>query len=178
MVPYYFCGDEFVGNLTCQRFDSGADAYEQAHDLISRYEHYYLLNNFKRDRYSFYTPASYRSNIMGRYLEPLRQQMTWFTLLRATFAEFGDVGLLFSTEDGWGNFTVGVTEGFDLLGRIITQPEAGTFEMVASDRSPTPFDQYRHGGDGTAAANPGQISVGLLDGKYSTTTWDFDGCGY
>ena len=55
---------------------------------------------------------------MGRYLEPLRQQMTWFTLLRATFAEFGDVGLLFSTEDGWGNFTVGVTEGFDLLGRI------------------------------------------------------------
>jgi hypothetical protein len=177
MVPYYFCGDEFVGNLTCQRFDAGADAYEQAHDLVTRYENYYLLNNFKRDRYTFYTSASYRGNITGRYLAPLRQQMTWYTLLRTLYSDLGDVDLLFSTEDGWGNFTVGVTEGFDLLGRIISEPEAGAFQMVSSDMSPTPYDQYRHVNDqpGTTA---GTVNVGLLDGKYSTTTWDFDGCGY
>ncbi len=60
MVPYYFCSDEFVGNLTCQRFDSGADAFEQAQDLVSRYKNFYLLNNFKRDRYTFHTSLSYK----------------------------------------------------------------------------------------------------------------------
>src|SRR5260370_13394689 len=55
MVPYYFCSDEFVGNLTCQRFDSGADVFEQATDLVSRYKNFYLLNNFKPHPYTFHT---------------------------------------------------------------------------------------------------------------------------
>ena len=45
--PYYFCSDEFVGNLTCQRFDSGADAYEQATDIISRYQNFYLYQQLQ-----------------------------------------------------------------------------------------------------------------------------------
>lgn len=177
MVPYYFCGDEFAGNLTCQRFDSGADAYEQAHDIISRYENYYLLNNFKRDRYAFYTSSSYRNTILGRYLAPLRQQMTWYTLLRTSFANFGSIESLFGSEDGWNSFTVGVTEGFDLLGRIITQPEAGSFSLVPADRSTTPYDYYEQVSD-QPSNTPDRVNIGLLDGKFATTTWDFDGCGY
>src|SRR5207245_8501897 len=52
-VPYRFCSDEFAGaTSTCLRFDSGADTYEIAEDLINRYLNYYIFNSFKRDRVS------------------------------------------------------------------------------------------------------------------------------
>jgi hypothetical protein len=181
MVPYYFCGDEYVGNLTCMRFDSGADAYEQAHDLISRYENYYLINNFKRDRYPFYTSESYRSNVLGRYLEPIRQQMTWYTLFRSIFTDSGGE-TLFGSDDGWANFTVAVTEGFDLFGRIITQPDAGKYQPLDASLSETPFPSYTLSSEDPTpdpTRDPkGTVMVNVLDGKWSTSTWDFNGCGY
>src|SRR6185369_2022098 len=98
MVPYFFCSDEFVGNLTCQRFDSGADAYEQSNDLISRYNNFYLLNNFKRDRYTFHTSSGYQSRIAGRYLDILREQLTWYSLLRADFEDYDGAAQFFDNE--------------------------------------------------------------------------------
>lgn len=193
MVPYYFCSDEFVGNLTCQRFDSGADAFEQAQDLISRYKNFYLLNNFKRDRYTFHTSLGYKDRISSRYLDMLRQQLTWYVLLRADFTDIeaengvGDPGSkvdsLFASEDGWGSFTAGVTAGFDLLGQIISQPEAGSFVKVpANVVSDFPVDVWKKTGDATTppitGSAPGTKYVGLIDGKYIDTTWDFNGCGY
>jgi hypothetical protein len=178
MVPYFFCGDEYAGSLTCLRFDQGADPYEQAHDLISRYENFYLLNNFKRDRYQFYTSSSYFGRIMDRYLEPLYLQMAIYTLFRASFpgeATGGD--LLWGSEDGWASFGVAVTQGFDLLGRIITQPEAGNFAMTTADLSVSPYDHYAYQREDPQPDAPGQINIGLLDGKYSTSSWDGN-CGY
>lgn len=190
MAPYYFCSDEFVGNLSCQRFDAGADAFEQSQDLVSRYKNFYLLNNFKRDRYTFQTTLSYKDRVASRYLDMLRGQMTWYTLLRADFTDFeatagvanpgGAVDSLFSSEDGWGNFTAGVTAGFDLLGQIISQPEAGTFVKVyANVVSDYPVDVWKKNSDATVPGigTSGAI-VGLIDGKYIDTTWDFNGCGY
>lgn len=192
MVPYYFCSDEFVGNLTCQRFDSGADVFEQASDLVSRYKNFYLLNNFKRDRYTFRTSLAYKDRITSRYLNMLRQQMTWLVLLRADFADFeakqgvGNPGpivdSLFSKEDSWGHFTAGVAAGFDLLGQIITQPEAGTFVKVSANASSDfPVDIWLKNSDTTIAGPatpPAARIIGLIDGKYADTTWNFNGCGY
>ena len=180
MVPYFFCSDEFVGNLTCQRFDSGADAFEQSADLISRYHNFYLLNDFKRDRYTFHTSSSYPSRIAGRYFNMLRDQLTWYSLLKSDFADTPGVDEFFSSEDGWGNFTVGVSNGFDLLGRVITTPSAGTFVPVASAQSTDyPYDYYKHASDSLPSQNePGGIYVPMLQGKYIDTTWDFEGCGY
>jgi hypothetical protein len=180
IVPYYFCSDEFVGNLTCARFDSGADAYEQATDIISRYENFYLLNNFKRDRYTFHTSLAYRDRIASRYMDQLRNQLTWYALLRADFTDFfGNDSAFFSSEDGWGSFTQGVSDGFDTLGRVIAKPEAGSFQFVAAANSTDyNFDYYKKQSDDTSGGQPGSVAVGLLDGKYINTTWDFDGCGY
>ncbi|HEX9104064.1 MAG TPA: zinc-dependent metalloprotease, partial [Polyangia bacterium] len=191
MAPYYFCSDEFVGNLTCQRFDSGADAFEQAQDLVSRYKNFYLLNNFKRDRYTFHTSLAYKDRISSRYLDMLRQQMTWYVLLRADFTDLeaklgaGNPGSvvdsLFASEDSWGSFTTGVTAGFDLLGQIITQPEAGTFVQVkANVVSDFPVDVWMKNSDTTTPGLGGTNGtiIGLLDGKFIDTTWDFTGCGY
>jgi hypothetical protein len=190
MVPYYFCSDEFVGNLTCQRFDSGADVYEQAQDLVSRYKNFYLLNDFKRDRYTFHTSLAYKDRVASRYLDMLRQQMTWYVLLRADFTDIeaqqgvgnpgGAVDSLFSSEDSWGNFTAGVSAGFDLLGQIISQPEAGTFVKVSANVvSDFPVDVWMKQSDATQPGLGGSGTIiGLLDGKYINTTWDFTGCGY
>jgi hypothetical protein len=212
LVPYYFCSDEYVGNLTCQRFDSGADAYEQAADIISRYKNFYLLNNFKRDRAKFYTSGAYKDRIASRYFDILREQLVWYTLLRSEFqAELtaqaeasggtpnqvvAQQNAFFTDENGWGNFTAAVTAGFDLLGQVIVTPEAGIFFKTSDEEGNIPhWEPYGGPGffgyDVTTAGDPlclqgtltGQCAVeghtvGLLDGKYSTTSWDFNGCGY
>ncbi|MGZ3406625.1 MAG: zinc-dependent metalloprotease, partial [Polyangia bacterium] len=190
MAPYYFCSDEFVGNLTCQRFDSGADVFEQAQDLVSRYKNFYLLNNFKRDRYTFHTSLAYKDRVASRYLDMLRQQMTWYVLLRADFTDIeaengvanpgGAVDSLFSSEASWGSFTAGVSAGFDLLGQIISQPEAGTFVKVKADVvSDFPVDVWKKNSDATTPGlSPNPTIIGLIDGKFIDTTWDFTACGY
>ncbi len=181
MVPYFFCSDEFVGNLTCQRFDSGADAFEQSQDLISRYNNFYLMNDFKRDRYTFHTSSGYGARIASRYLDMLREQMTWYTLLRADFADNDTPAHLdsfFVDEDGWGNFSAAVANSFDLLGRILTTPDAGQFASVdATSSADYPYTYYKHTSDNIDGKGATAV-VGLIDGKYSATTWDFEGCGY
>ena len=119
----------------------------------------------------------------------LRGQMTWYVLLRADFTDIeaeqgvsnpgGVIDSLFSSEDSWGNFTAGVSAGFDLLGQIITQPEAGTFvKLQANVVSDFPVDVWKKQGDSTQPGLGGGQIIGLLDGKYIDTTWDFTGCGY
>lgn len=67
-VPYMYCSDGEVGaNLTCNRWDLGADIYEMTRDWISRYKDYYVFSNFKRDRYGF-GPNSVYSRNWGRFI--------------------------------------------------------------------------------------------------------------
>lgn len=183
MVPYYFCSDEFANNLTCRRFDSGADVYEQLTDVISRYENFYLLNNFKRDRWTFYSSLAYRSRIADRYFDYLHAAMTWYTLIRANFeGELDNLDTFYADEDLWGPFTMGVTKGLDALGQVLAKPQAGTYSLVdVVDNNEYQYKVYRQTSD-NISVNPlggsrGPI-IGLIDGKYLDTTWDFGGCGY
>jgi len=195
LVPYYFCSDEFVGNLTCQRFDAGADAYEQAIDIISRYKNFYLYNNFKRDKQSFHTSDAYMGRISGRYFDILREQLVWYVLLRADFQSFlsdnvqlfpapGDdpakvdqvENSFFVDENGWGNFTAAVTLGYELLGDVISTPAPGLHGKLTQADGSKLWKQFN---DGLDFGNQGGFkTVGLLDGKYPGTSWDFEACGY
>jgi hypothetical protein len=185
VVPYFFCSDEFVGNLTCARFDSGADAYEQAADLISRYENFYLMNNFKRDRYTFHSSLAYQSRITDRYFEQIRNQLTWYALLRTDFESgSNNLGDFFTSERAWGNFTVGVDQGMNALGRVITKPGAGGYNLITAANSPDyNIPYYQHADDNLTApgplmGTPDDGYIGLISGKYIDTTWDFTNCGY
>jgi Met-zincin len=192
LVPYYFCSDEFAGNLTCQRFDAGADAYEQVTDWISRYKNFYLYNNFKRDRQSFHSSLAYKSRISGRYFDPMREQLTWYVLLRTDFQQFlstnaqlgfGDPAKVvlnenkfFTDENGWGNFTVAVNLGFETLGQVLTTPTAGWFYQASEADGTKVWKQFR---DDTSQLNDPRIrTVPFIDGRYVDTIWDYNGCGY
>ncbi len=184
-VPYYFSSDEFAGaSLNNVRYDSGADLYESSTDLVSRYQNFYYLNNFKRDRVTFHTSSGYFNRIYNRYLDPLRDQLTWYALLRGDFTDWlSQSPNLISDEDHWGPFTAAVSEGFDLLGRILTKPEPGVFDFVPADESTDyPIGYMKKSGelsaDPNAALKPGQVGIAFGDGKYNDSTWAFDACGY
>jgi hypothetical protein len=119
--------------------------------------------------------------IQGRYMDPIRAQMTWFALLRSEWANsFTNVDAFFSDEEGWGPYSVAVGQGFDLLGKILSQPQAGGYTQVAANQSSDfPYDMWRQTSDSLESGidNNGPI-VDLIDGKYTETTWDFDNCGY
>ncbi|MEO8801186.1 MAG: hypothetical protein ABI551_25060, partial [Polyangiaceae bacterium] len=128
--PYMFGSDEFAdfGNLPVFRFDSGADAYEQAQFIISTYENRYIFNNFRRDRTTFDTEAVV-SRTESRYLDKLTTATKALGLYSqqlgaADTANFEDpndgAGLLFPHVLA---SNLSLTEFL----KILTRPEPGTY---------------------------------------------------
>ena len=191
IVPYYFCSDEFAGNLTCQRFDAGPDPYEQATDIISRYQNFYISNNFKRDRQSFHSSLGYKSRIAGRYFGMLRQQLTWYVLLRADFEGFTKVNCdlqnaktclstngFFTDEKGWGGFTLGVAQGFETIGQTLATPTMGLFGQHTDTTGRSYWQQFRDDLFTGQNLQSNLRRVDFIDGKYIDSVWDSVNCGY
>lgn len=186
-VPYFFCSDEFVGNLTCQRFDFGADAYEQGMDIITRYKRWYLLRNFRQNSTTFHSSPGYLSRTKSRYFDILREQLTWYTLLRANYTDYfisnGQSSALpilaqffANDQDGWGSFTAAVNEGFKLFGEVLTSPEAGEFFTLDPAGRTQLYTQV--GDETTGVDDANTLHVDITDGRYLQQTWNFNGCGY
>jgi hypothetical protein len=167
VVPYKFCSDEFEGvGVGCAAFDRGADVYEVAHNNIEEYRNYYIFNNFKRDRLGF-NADEYLDRIYSRYLDSLRDQMQFYALYRADY-EGSDVPAAFWTSpDGWGPYTLAVSEGFDLLGEMLTMPEPGPYYLYNQDdgRDAYQMDQY-----GTGAPD---FTIEIPNGRTFSTEWDY-----
>src|SRR5579871_530401 len=122
----------------------------------------------------------------------MREQLTWYVLLRSDFQNFLSVNAalgfgdpktvqqgenaFFTDENGWGNFTVAVSLGFDTVAQTITEPSAGWHYQATDPAGNKLWTWFR---DDTTPINDPQVNVvGLIDGKYIDTTWDFNGCGY
>ncbi|MBI3185432.1 MAG: zinc-dependent metalloprotease [Myxococcales bacterium] len=174
-VPYKFCSDEFEGaSPGCAAFDRGADPYEIASAAIQSYRSYYLFNNFKRDRLGF-SPEGYLDELYYRYLDGLRSQMQFYVLYRADLAwevpDDGTPGNFWRSPKKWGPFTVAVTEGFNLLGEILTTPEPGPYYLYSLD----------DGRDGYLVnpweTTPPDFVLDIPVARYFATEWDFD-AGY
>lgn len=70
-VPYMFCTDDWAGiDASCQRWDHGADPYEQAKYVIDGYHDYYWFSNFARDSLTW-SPFSRVSRVYSRYMSYL-----------------------------------------------------------------------------------------------------------
>jgi hypothetical protein len=172
VVPYKFCSDEFVGSgITCLYFDEGADLYEIPLDLAQRYERYYIMNNFGRDQLWF-GPDSYEWRIWDRYFDPMVSLNQWWVLwsqdFYATEAEGDNVDEFLVRPDGFGPFTMGVRESFNVFARTLARPEPGGYAEVLDT-------------DGNPSWEPAwwseDLQIGLADGRYLATSWDYD-AGY
>ncbi len=170
-VPYRFCSDEFAGStVTCARFDEGADVYEIGRDYVSRYKNYYIFNNFKRDRWGW-EGQGYENRIIGRYFDPIQSQMKSMVRYRASLEDqvgVAPVAFLFADSKGWKGWTLAVQDGFNLFGDVMTQPDAGSFSNT-TDALGVQYLVQTSDSMGRGIAN-----IPLIDGRYFSTTWDFD----
>ena len=80
-VPYMFCTDDWAGiDSSCQRWDHGADPYEQAKYVIDGYHDYYWFSNFARDSLTW-SPYARVGRVYSRYMSYLTKsyQELFFT---------------------------------------------------------------------------------------------------
>lgn len=70
VVPYYFCSDEYRGDLWCRTWDDGPSHTEAVESAIQRYWNYFLFNNYRRGRneYSFINGYFGRQARLAEYL--------------------------------------------------------------------------------------------------------------
>jgi hypothetical protein len=172
-VPYMFCSDEQADlNPDCQRYDRGADAYESLQAVIDTYWSYYIFNAYRRGRLGFDTGA-YANRILSRYFAKLQYANQIYSLYRPIMADIWGAGpgldRFFTSAEGMGAWTLGVGASYQLLTRVITTPEPGSY---AEGTRP----------EGTRALLTGGTAVGgtrisPFDGRPIETTWDFD-AGY
>jgi len=169
VVPYEFCSDEYAGSgLTCLYFDEGADLYEIPVDLARRYERYYIMNNFGRDRLWF-APDGYMYRIWDSYFDPMVSLNQWWILWTQDFYASeppeSDVDGFLQAENGFGPFTMGVRETFNVFARTIARPEpGGYYEGVDSDGNPS-WEPLWWSED---------FEVGIDEGRYLATDWNYD----
>ena len=169
-VPYLFCSDEQADlNPDCMRYDAGADAYESLSSVIDNYWNYYIFNAFRRGRLGFNT-ESYANRIRGRYFEKMQRANQIYSLYRGVFEDiFSDspgYDRFWTRPDGMGPWTAGVGAGFQLLTRVVTAPEPGSYGRGQRGDGLDAYLNIR-----------GPFSVGAFEGRALETTWNFD-AGY
>ena len=172
VVPYMFCSDEQADlNPDCLRYDQGADVYETMHAVADSYWNYYIFANFRRQRLGF-NPDSAFTRTRDRFFEKFQRANQIYALYRPIFGDvFGttDTDPFWTNQDGMGSWTGAVGTSYNMLTRVLTAPEPGTYsEGTAPDGSPLLVS-----GGGVLATT----RINAIDGRYLETTWDFD-AGY
>lgn len=137
-VPYMFCSDYEVGsNLTCNRWDRGADVYEMTKDWLDRYNEYYAFTNFKRDRFDW-GPTNVINRTYGRLLVNLPNvyqhwlfNMYWYNLYygydqQALEEYLGSGDAIY--QNYW---TMAVVDGTNTLLQTLATPAAGYYAKTA-----------------------------------------------
>ena len=173
-VPYRFCSDETVDlGPDCMTYDAGADPYETLQSVIDTYWDYYVFAAFRRERLGFDVDG-YFARIYDRYFSKIQSANQVYVLDYSWLSEifWGDPSLdaFFTRPDGMGAHTLGAGAGFSLLTRVVGAPEPGEYTTYAR-------------ADGTEAmyldwyATSPELVVGVGDGRYLETTWNWD-AGY
>jgi hypothetical protein len=165
-VPYYFCSDEISDiDPTCMLYDAGADPYETVQSVIDSYWHYYIFNNFRRERLGFEVEPYY-DRILDKYLWKLQWANQAYALYRADFESWGLDDEFFMAPDGFGAWTLAAGAAFQLFTRIVTAPEPGNYVLYELS-------------DGSAAYLPDEwyepdFAIDPFEGRTLETDWDWD----
>jgi hypothetical protein len=180
-VPYAYCTDNGrdISN-NCRTRDYGADDWERMHYHIADWEQYYISRSFIRSRTGFW-PEDYPSAYYRRIYRTPKD----YNNIYALYAEWLDplynqrqfVAMTIDPYNSWGGYTLALHDGFNMLMRTITAPDAqagykhgtrvqnGDFGLVADVVL----------GDGTAGFDIGQGGR-VFETRYSNANYD-NNCG-
>jgi hypothetical protein len=139
-VRQMFCSDDRVPDQPfCNRFDEGESSEEIVRTAIEGYERGFIRNNFRHYRRGFSIPG-YFGRIKGRYFDVIGNQMQ--SLLYKYFFEPGFRSN--SEPGGFDDMFRATVIGFDFLGNILAQPEAGSYEWDEDEQVYTFLDKVLH----------------------------------
>ncbi|MBM4389104.1 MAG: hypothetical protein FJ088_15300, partial [Deltaproteobacteria bacterium] len=171
-VPYTFCGDEYAGNVGCYTWDTGVDILEIVNNCWIMLEHYYLMDAFKRERFSFGkggNPSSYFSRILTRWLTPMQDAGMYYALYSHLLKDYGWIDQWrYARQYGWA-LREAAEDGFNFLRRILASPAPGSFKLNGDDNEYYNIS-YDQGVEGS------ELNLELGEGKYPYTTF-FDEAG-
>jgi hypothetical protein len=154
-VFYRFCDNTHGGRFAwCNPFDEGADQYEVVAAVAEDYEGYYPFYNFRRNRLGFGVNLNgYINRILGRLMDVSDQYKHFVN--EQMFLRGGDcIDPVTGNPVTSGGQNLKVWEspvcggdgmaasqlGFDLLARIIQQPDLGTYVWNEEDDAYEGFD--------------------------------------
>ena len=177
-VPYRNCSDEYRGSRWyCNTWDQGANIYEIVDDYIQRYEAYYFVNSFRRERVTFFpwVGRDHFSRILGRYLSPIASMYQFWVIQVWSYGSEW-------YEPSWAGQTAwaGAEKGVGLLLNILSQPQPGTYlwsdekEMYLNISSSA--DAVISNEDAIASGfDPAKkFNIEMPVGKYRQTLYDSD----
>lgn len=135
---YLFSSDEYAdsGNVPSFAYDAGADPYEQVRFLESAYERRYVLDAFRRGRTTF-NSWDVTARVQSRYLDAIQQLSKTFAFAMVLDVDDPTNPPPQLLADGqYGPLALGTSVAFDLLTRMLTRPEPGSYCSTASDTCP------------------------------------------
>ncbi|MCA9544727.1 MAG: zinc-dependent metalloprotease [Myxococcales bacterium] len=145
-----FCSDErVVDQPFCNRWDEGESSEEIVRNMIELYQQGFVFNNFRRYRLQF-NGSSYFRRIFLRYFSTIGDQMQ--SLLYKYFYEPGFRQL--QGPGGFDDMFRATVIGFDFIGNVLAEPEAGSYEWNETAQ------MYEHV-DERLVENPGRDFVNV-----------------
>ncbi|MBI5494890.1 MAG: zinc-dependent metalloprotease [Deltaproteobacteria bacterium] len=125
-VPYQFCSDAYAwgGNLTCNRYDMGANIQEIVHHSAEMYDSYYLFNNFRRDRFFFmggpmtFDVGAYMERLYSRTYQPMLNAFRYYFYYRRSQL------IMYPLVQDW---ATAAFEGLNFFSSVIAKPNPGKY---------------------------------------------------
>lgn len=144
-VPYRFCSDELAGRLpTCERWDSGVDAFEIVRNALSDYEQYWPIWGYWHDSVLFQADLYYNRVVRTFYMT--KMQMQWWATKYQQFNKNDWWASRFGTpwhEDPLGGLggSVAIMDTVNTMVQSFGRPEAGQHGYRGSRNvfEPIPF---------------------------------------
>jgi len=173
-IPYLYCNDYRVDlGENCHRWDFGYDVYERMQYYITQDDWSYLTRNFRRGQISSedqtFIDAAYE-----RFYRRFKQIHDYYnlidTLCHMYYTDEDCEEFNTDMQRGYGMYTVAINDGFNLLTRTLTRPDADIYNVVVRGDG-----SVIHAYDGWIRSNT--IELPLTDGRYFTTAW-YDSTGH
>ncbi|HAN30561.1 MAG TPA: hypothetical protein DCQ06_03095 [Myxococcales bacterium] len=176
-VPYVYCthGRSDLSD-SCLTRDFGADSMERMQHFLAEWDTWYLTRAFVRGNLGM-NNNTYANRYYRRIYNRIKQWHDIYGLYAAFLPQFYAPQTLnaFLTDpvNGWGGNTWAIQNAFQYLVETILMPDVGSYAK-------------RPQADGSSlwqAGGGGNLSLGVTDARYYSTSWSFGGqggreCGY